>query len=78
MLFVTILNHVVKPINEKRGAIFDIYLQRKKESKKYCVKFFDSFSKKVCAGTTQFFSSDSFSRIIFTKTLFESVIILCV
>lgn len=55
MLFVTILNHVVKPINEKRGAIFDIYLQRKKESKKYCVKFFDSFTKKVCAGTTQFF-----------------------
>lgn len=50
-----VLNHVVKIINEKRGAIFDIYLQRKKESQKYCVKFFDSFSKKVCAGTTQFF-----------------------
>lgn len=29
-----VLNHVVKTINEKRGAIFDIYLQRKKESKK--------------------------------------------
>lgn len=33
-------NHVVKFINEKRGAIFDIYLQRKKQSQKYCVKFF--------------------------------------
>lgn len=48
-------NHVVKFINEKRGAIFDIYLQRKKTESKILRQILCfELSEEVCAGTTQF------------------------
>lgn len=48
-------NHVVKFINEKRGAIFDIYLQRKKTESNILRQILCfELSEEVCAGTTQF------------------------
>lgn len=55
LLFYQVPNHVVKFINEKRGAIFDIYLQRKKTESKILRQILCfELSEEVYAGTTQF------------------------
>lgn len=55
MLFVTKFQTTWSNLSMKREAQFSIFIYNvKKQSQKYCVKFFASLSEEVCAGTTQF------------------------
>lgn len=55
MLFVTKFQTTWSNLSMKREAHFSIFIYNvKKQSQKYCVKFFASLSEEVCAGTTQF------------------------
>lgn len=66
-------NHVVKFINEKRGAFFDIYLQRKKTESNILLWIVRGG---LCWNYT-ISSGDALFWIIISKTLFENVTIQC-
>lgn len=70
-------NHVVKFINEKRGAIFDIYLQRKKTESKILRQILCFIVRGGLCWNYTISSGNALFWIIITKTLFENVTIQC-
>lgn len=70
-------NHVVKFINEKRGAIFDIYLQRKKTESKILRQILCFIVRVGLCWNYTISSGDALFWIIISKTLFENVTIQC-
>lgn len=70
-------NHVVKFINEKRGAIFDIYLQRKKTESKILRQILCFIVRGGLCWNYTITSGNALFWIIITKTLFENVTIQC-
>lgn len=68
---------MVKFINEKRGAFFDIYLQRKKTESKILRQILCFIVRVGLCWNYTISSGNALFWIIITKTLFENVTIQC-